>query len=767
MSSCSDTETWISQEGAAGQTIKIGGIDTDEMQVSVSPTRALTGVDAETVPWLLQPLKNGLDITYGLNGQAGSVAILKLKDTNAEVTTPDYDTENGLAVYTFKYRQAEGEGSDALWSDNGYHFFQGVHVPERIRYTTAISEVEGTGKAPALTTDQHDGTDTGTDDQLGNYTLLTHYLGMPANFKVTATIERIKLPFRHRLARVVAFVLIDPVLGTTLKGYKKNAEGQAVADEDATTTSFRFGNVDVLQGVKDHEESNHHHTLTPVWTTARKVIPHFIGELGSVDKQFKPITGCEEHFYMFYQTAKKKFIFPTSGSEWTNARTAWQAKYDASKKATEAEKEEDANTASGYVRTDYRKAPAYDIIVRPTYTRADSVMYDEYLDGKTPAQFAQATNKIDFELELENGLVYTKRFEFDLNANYQTVVYLRVAREHVDYNDAGSTLWVEQKESDGWYGVNNLNGNTLSKAGSSWQRAYTVVDSYFSETGTWIGDNGVVYPNGVTDGQFYNADKNDNDNAQYYTDTHQDKWLEKFLQAYEGGAHHGDYFILKKNITIDASQLPLDFVFTGHLDAQDHTITLTGTGDWAECSNEVLGKLYQSRNDDDKVPQLYVVNEIAQSPGRKIASRVIEFGEPEEVDMNATKPGDLNPELTYLYKEGDEYMEYTNRAFYKKTPGFLFAGLNGTYLTRQEEEENAGRSIYNQDWSWEANVHKETNKMTTWVPTAGYRAEVINVKVASPATLFKDDATITGNVQNCWNGTTAVPNHTPAIPQYK
>ena len=53
-------------------------------------------------------------------------------------------------------------------------------------------------------------------------------------------------------------------------------------------------------------------------------------------------------------------------------------------------------------------------------------------------------------------------------------------------------------------------------------------------------------------------------------------WMDKFKEAYEGGKHHGDYFILSNDITIDTDKLPENFVFTGHLDGMDHTITLTG-----------------------------------------------------------------------------------------------------------------------------------------------------------------------------------------------
>lgn len=643
-----DYSFWLDQPEV--DIIKIGGVDASELMTSTT-TRA-EGKDAETVSWLVQPLKNGLDITYGLSDATPNhedVAILKLSTENGG---DPYDKDGNLAVYTFKYRadrKAEvGDGNDAIWYNNGYHYFQGVHVPERIRYNTNVTEVEVSGKAPGLVLDQHDATETGTDAQIGNYTLLAHYLGMPANYRLTATVERIKLPFRHRLARVVAFVLIDPELSTTLKGYKKNAQGQTVDTEDPNTTSIRFCNVKVLQGVKDELEDGGHHKLTPTWTQARKVIPHFDGEHGSYSYSTQ-LSYDDDFKYYFKETDGRSVgLYPTSTDKSPNWKTVHD---DASHK--------------GYTEINYGKVPVYDIIVRPTYTDADHVMYDE-----EPGVNATGSNKIDFELELENGLRYEKEFEFDLDANYQTVVYLRISREHVDYNAAGSDLWVEDRKNDGWYGVNNENGNTLSMAGSSWQRAYTygleVPENYTTQNS----------PDGVTDGHFYNSSSSaeEREKAQYFTATYKDIWVEKFLQAYEGGLHHGDYFVLRDDIEIDATKIPKDFVFTGHLDGQDKMITLTNPG------------------------------------------------------------------------EGENY---------------LFAGLNGTYTTQQETTVSVPSA------EWEANVHKEKNSKEIWVPTTGYRAEVLNVKMVGPATLFKADAVISGNVQNCWNGTTAIVNNTPSIPQYK
>ena len=50
----------------------------------------------------------------------------------------------------------------------------------------------------------------------------------------------------------------------------------------------------------------------------------------------------------------------------------------------------------------------------------------------------------------------------------------------------------------------------------------------------------------------------------------------------------------------------------------------------------------------------------------------------------------------------------------------------------------------------------------------GWRAEVINTRLAAGATLFSTGAAITGYVNNCWQGSPAerVPDYTPSLPEY-
>jgi hypothetical protein len=525
--------------------IHVGGVNTDPMVTTATVTRS--AVAAETLDWLKEGLTQGMNMQYYKEASAKQKAILKLEaDGTYSMKTPD--------------------GTVCKWLGNGKHAFEGVYVPSGLK---------------AQNTTQ-------------NYDDLIHYTAIPPSTEIAATVGKITIPLQHRLARVLAYVLIDQSMNAKLKGYD-------ASNYNAEETKLRFCNVKTLNYVDANG--------LPVWKEERKAIPHYLGEYS---------------VKLYKDKSSGKLIFPTDDD--------WQG----------AQEDYTANGDKNYTCTDYGKVPCYDLIVRPTYTVAEegtNVMYDEAVPT------AEGKNNIDFELTLDNDLEYEKQFTFDLNANDETVVFLRVSPERIDYNSAGSRLWKESANHDNYYGVNNQNGNNLSKAGSSWQRAYT----------------NSTLDTGVTDGHFYNADSEDEE-AQYVDDS---KWIEMLLQAYKGGTHHGDYFILKKDITINTNDyvFPSDFTFTGHLDALDHTITITGS-----------------------------------------------------------------------------------RAY-------LFNGLNGTYKTNQEDDKNA---------TWEANVHLEGD---TWVPTTGWRAEVVNMTL-SAGKMFKDGATITGYVNNCKDADGAVANHTPAIPTY-
>ena len=795
LTACTDNDDATPGYGAsdAGE-IHIGGVSLPYISATQSLTRAddpeeeideetVARIDAEKVSWLIEPLTSGLDITYGrLTRRTETERVAQLK-----LLTDDSDnilySEGGLAMYSFLYRDNEnGNVTDvkAKWYDNGAHFFEGVYVPEEIQFasTGSTTDVNGaTGSAPYLQLDQHN--DNTTKGSLGNYTLLSHYLGMPSNFTINATVGRIKLPFRHRLARVLAYILIDPAMGNdiTLKGYMKDDKDIPTTTEDPSTTSIRFCNVKVLAGVKDYyEAAKQHHTYTPQWTETRKAIPHFVGERGSYDDS-KNESYDDDHFIAYYNTDKKTYIYPTD-AEWKEVHKH----KDEFVKGTDGVERYDK-----YERTQYGKVPVYDLIVRPTYSSPDRVMYDEENvdDEDTKSALYAAKNWIDFELTLSNGLVYEKRFIFDLNANDETVVYLHISRERVDYNSSGSDLWIETIGEDKYYGVNNQNGNTLSPAGSSWQRAYT------NKNQEW----------GVTDGHLYKYDTEDN-YAQYVDDA---RWIEMLREAHKGGLHHGDYFILDQDIEIPAAAFPEGFVFTGHLDGQDHTITITDetyTAVTQRATDAYVDYVDVTGSEDKyvKIGNSYYANDALH--GLWYERQVSPLGVVSYV---------LIPDITryageyaYLYLQDDEDdlndpptnddNEYTEWKFYKRilkeektevlpvrtAPYSLFSGLDGVYSTPQES------NIYT--LKWEANVHREVyNGTEYWVPykngtTDGWRAEIINTNFNIPAgnKLFSDNAAITGHLRNCWvNGSysgtppkwssddTRTPeDHIPQIPRY-
>lgn len=553
--SCTDeVENSAVEGGADYQPIRIETLDVGAPDISVSlPTRAEIALNgkvypAESFKWLIRPLKGGLNITYGYAEGSDSherVAKLQLQGGTPTDYVYSYEMDDGkkIAYYTFTYLMdgLANEGQPARWYGNGMHYFQGLNVPEKL---------VGDDCPITLVTDQHDdhASDDGSDD--GNYTLLERYLGMPATTRLSATVSRVLLPFRHRLSRVLAYVLIDPKMGdnVTIKGFTPGLDANNKPLENPETTSFRFCNVKVLDKVIETDGKQQ-----PQWTVARKAIPHFLGMRGSYKTSNEPATTepeVKEHFYVYTDLSDKTKIYPANDS-WQDAHKAYQ---------DSLVNHPDNPEISGYSRMDYGVVPCYDLIVRPTYTDRENIMYDEAFYGNSAQMSAVVNekNSIDFELTLSNDLIYHKSFTFDLDPNYETIVYLRVDREGVDYNTSGAELWDNVSRDDNYYGVNNSNGNTLSESGSSWQRAYRATD---------LNEH-------VTDGHYYYYDSENH--GQYLKSD--ELWIKFFSQATIDGEHHGDYFILDHDITIPADKLPEDFVFTGHLDAQDHVITITGRG---------------------------------------------------------------------------------------------------------------------------------------------------------------------------------------------
>ena len=544
-------------EAQPGQAIQVGGVVMPGLSVQVE-TKAQTETPAEQVPWLKKPLADGLDVFYGLRE--------KFHDNteNAKLRWKESEGTGGTGEYTF-YKA--GTKTPAQWLGNGSHLFRGVYVPSAVR---AVGETAPTDRlwvkdqSPEATTENPTTT---------NYDHLNHYLAMRANLQIAATLGRIQLPYHHRLARVLTVVLIDPELsieeGTTvtLKGY-----GLKDGKDDPTTTWIRMDRVDVLDYVSSSPAARAEGAVTmwhPRWTTARNVTPHFFGVVGSLDKDFQKL---HDDLLVFRDTKTDDLYFPTTDG-WHAMMTTYKACYDKYKDTypVQAELEAQIKKETGLTCINYKQAPCYDLILRPTYTSEAMVMYDEAENidqGDTRKKLAANKNGITYVVELSNNLRYSERIEIDLDAGYQTVVYLRIDREQVDFNQTVAEEWRMVKKEDGYYGVNNQHGDRLSIAGGSWQRAYRM--------------DKLDVP--ITDGSQYN----ENNNPDHYQDqkpgeTHrdgqylsEDSWKNAFFEAKEGDKHHGDYFVLTQDITIDVTAIPANFVFTGHLDGRGHTITLTG-----------------------------------------------------------------------------------------------------------------------------------------------------------------------------------------------
>lgn len=789
-----------------GDIIHVGGVLTDGGRMVVTQTRAdgePEHVRAETVPWMQGALRHGLDITYSNVNSEGHVvtnervAILKWKGTSSSI---------GRGDYTFKYK---GTDEDAEWYDNGPHYFEGEYVPDMIRegnnHTMSISDLttNQANDADYIYTIDPDGTEH-TSGSIGNYTLLSHYVGMPPHWTASATVDQILLPFKHRLARVIVYILIDDQLlaldgsSAMLEGYQcvRDDDGKITTKDNPSTTNLRFANVKVLKQVQETaptgaDSNKKTSKLVPEWTVARRVIPHFCDEFDKCyknepdadypDRRELAVASTEDEKYR--TEAESAFIVYTNKRDEKKLHpreAGWLA----------AHKNYVDNPAnSAYTQQKYHHVPIYDVIVRPTYEGADDVMYDEagYYNGdKTPntdiiKDYAKEKNQIEFEMTLNNGLVYTKVFEFDLNANQQTVVYITIDRESIDYDESKSEPWTNTSAVDGYYGVNNDLGHNMSIAGSSWQRAVTFTTSEPQHN--------------VTDGNYYDDGRvDDGDLGQYFSD--QDQWVEEFAKANMGGSRQGHYFVLDHDITIDATKLPDNFVFSGHLDGRGHVITLTNVGSPVYKSAEDIehdlytidGSSYVAYSKPDHLYEkkvipavLYTYEEYIQLEGKSDVTEE-DFNALTDAEKTKTKEIITYPEVTPitleillnrkdLYTDAEGANPFVNpSALYELSytgKAYLFAGLNGTY------DGAAGRY----------NLHNETDRdgISHLIPVKGYRAELYNATV-SGGTFFPTDAvfcgkelnlsgaTVTGYIYNCFDANHVAPNNPLSnvvpIPEY-
>ncbi len=726
-------------EAQPGQAIQVGGVVMPGLSVQVE-TKAAKETPAEEVAWLKTPLTEGLDVFYGLREKFHE------KTENAKLRWKGSEGTGGTGEYTF-YKA--GTETPAQWLGNGSHLFRGVYVPSAVR---AVGETAPADRpwvkdqSPEATTENPTTT---------NYDHLNHYLAMRANLQIAATLGRIQLPYHHRLARVLTVVLIDPELSieegktVTLKGYEL-IEGK----DNPASTWIRMDRVDVLDYVSSSPAARAEGAVTmwhPRWTTARNVTPHFFGVVGSLDKDFQKL---HDDLLVFRDTKTDDLYFPTTDG-WHAMMTTYKACYDKYKDTypVQAELEAQIKKETGLTCINYKQAPCYDLILRPTYTSEAMVMYDEAENidqGDTRKKLAANKNGITYVVELSNNLRYSERIEIDLDAGYQTVVYLRIDREQVDFNQTVAEEWRMVTKADGYYGVNNQHGDRLSIAGGSWQRAYRM--------------DKLDVP--ITDGSQYN-ENNVPDHYQKPGETHrdgqylsEDSWKTAFFEATADNKHHGDYFVLTQDITIDVSKIPANFVFTGHLDGRGHTITLTGTrpsdsgttggttGGGTEEGGTTPGEGGSSSEEGGASSETGGASAGTGTEGAGTEGSGTTGGSESSGSTGGTgSEGSTEGSGTTGGTEGSGStgsMEGSGSTGGSEaggtTPGtptpepvrYLFDGLNGTY------EAEAGT----------ANVHKENNG--TLVPLMGYRAELMNVTIKG-GHLFNPAATTTktGYVVGC------------------
>lgn len=255
------------------------------------------------------------------------------------------------------YHMTDADGKPARWLNNGLHEFQAIYWPKALLTAFDNNSFDATKQ---------------NDD---SYTMLSEFLAIQPNFRISSTVEKITLPFAHRLARIIAHINIDPLLG-----------------EDVKLQNISFKNVDVLTGLT----TGTNFTYSPVWDKIDELKPH---------------------------TLKADSVF--------------------------------------------------DIIVRPTYSVAANVMYDD--EKVTPS-----TSSCEIKVLLSSGLKYNKTVSYALNANQELNVYLNINAEGIDFNKSESQIWDEKTYHDSYYEFDTPN-HTLSESGSSWQRAFT-----YSKDSEWI-----------------------------------------------------------------------------------------------------------------------------------------------------------------------------------------------------------------------------------------------------------------------------------------
>ena len=107
---CSSQDDIISQSDN-DNIIHVGNVSTDNMVTTATVTR--TAVAAETLPWLKEALKKGMDITYLLDENTQKAKLELQVDNDDKVQT----SEGGFTIYNLKAYDANNNLTDipAKW----------------------------------------------------------------------------------------------------------------------------------------------------------------------------------------------------------------------------------------------------------------------------------------------------------------------------------------------------------------------------------------------------------------------------------------------------------------------------------------------------------------------------------------------------------------------------------------------------------------------------------------------------------------------------
>lgn len=197
--------------------------------------------EATTVDWLKSILTTtGLNIKYGLRANTNTFS-----GTTVSATLK-YDDTSKLYAFT------NSGGKNAQWLSNGWHLFQGSYYPTSLLTSNNFSASEQSTSSA--------------------YADLSHYIFIPSDTHIYATISKVTIPYVHRLSRVLLNVYID----SDVKNGDNTAiiKGYNATDGGGSACMLRIKDVPTLSGVNS--------SGNPTWGNVSELIPHFLSGSNSL-----------------------------------------------------------------------------------------------------------------------------------------------------------------------------------------------------------------------------------------------------------------------------------------------------------------------------------------------------------------------------------------------------------------------------------------------------------------------------------------------------